>query len=178
MRSSFLCRGRPPERSVRRAFAAGHHPAGRRTATRPLPHRGRVEIHALSVTDTLNTKGVDIQRGLTAAEAAERLAQVGPNTFTQAAGETRGRAFLRQYADPMQLVLLIAGLGSLYPLKEYGTGVVLIALTLLNAALGLHQEGKAAAAVSALQKMMIIKAKVRRDGTLVEVPADGLVPGD
>jgi len=132
----------------------------------------------LSVTDTLNSQGVDVQRGLTAAEAAERLAQFGPNTFTQAAGETRGRAFVRQYADPMQIVLLVAGLGSLYPLKEYGTGVVLIGLTLLNAVLGLHQEGKAAAAVSALQKMMIIKAKVRRDGALAEVPADNLVPGD
>ncbi len=132
----------------------------------------------MSVTDTLNSQGVDVQRGLTAAEAGERLAKFGPNTFTQAAGETRVRAFLRQYADPMQIVLLVAGLGSLYPLKEYGTGVVLIGLTLLNAALGLHQEGKAAAAVSALQKMMIIKAKVRRDGGLVEVPADNLVPGD
>jgi Ca2+-transporting ATPase len=137
-----------------------------------------VEIHALSVTDTLNSQGVDVQRGLTAAEAAERLAKFGPNTFTQTAGETRLRAFLRQYADPMQIVLLVAGIGSLYPLKEYGTGAVLIGLTLLNAVLGLHQEGKAAAAVSALQKMMIIKAKVRRDGGLVEVPADNLVPGD
>ena len=44
--------------------------------------------------------------------------------------------------------------------------------------LGLHQEGKAAAAVAALQKMMIIKAKVRRDGELVELPAEQLVPGD
>src|SRR5262249_20326584 len=44
--------------------------------------------------------------------------------------------------------------------------------------LGLNQEGKAAAAVAALQKMMIIKAKVRRDGGLVELPADQLVPGD
>jgi Ca2+-transporting ATPase len=137
-----------------------------------------VEFHALSVTDTLNSQSVDVQRGLTAAEAAERLAQFGPNMFTRVAGETRWHAFVRQYADPMQIVLLIAGLGSLYPLKEYGTGVVLVALTLLNAVLGLHQEGKAAAAVSALQKMMIIKAKVRRDGSLVEVAADDLVPGD
>jgi Ca2+-transporting ATPase len=44
-------------------------------------------------------------------------------------------------------------------------------LTVFNAVLGLHQEGKAAAAVAALQKMMIVKAKVRRDGELVEVPA-------
>jgi len=51
-------------------------------------------------------------------------------------------------------------------------------LTVFNAVLGLHHEGKAAAAVAALQKMMIVKAKARRDGEVVEVPADDLVPGD
>ena len=78
--------------------------------------------------------------------------------------ESRWRAFIRQYADPMQIVLLVAGVVSLYPLKEFETGIVLIALTLFNAVLGLQQEGKAAAAVQALQKMMIVKAKVMRDG--------------
>jgi E1-E2 ATPase len=55
---------------------------------------------------------------------------------------------------------------------------VLLLLTLLNAVLGLNQEGKAAAAVDALQKMMIIKAKVHRGGDLAELPAEQLVPGD
>jgi Ca2+-transporting ATPase len=85
---------------------------------------------------------------------------------------------LRQYRDPMQIVLLAAGIGSLYPLKQLGTGILLILLTLFNAVLGLHQEGKAAAAVAALQKMMIITARVRRDGQLAEIPAGQLVPGD
>jgi len=78
----------------------------------------------------------------------------------------------------MQIVLLAAGIGSLYPLKEWETGIVLVFLTLFNAVLGLHQEGKAAAAVTALQKMMIVKAKVMRDGQLAEIPAAELVPGD
>ncbi len=56
-------------------------------------------------------------------------------------------------------------------------GLVLLFLTLFNAVLGLNQEGKAAAAVAALQKMMIVKARVRRDGELVEIPAEQLVPG-
>ena len=90
----------------------------------------------------------------------------------------RWRAFVRQYADPMQLVLLAAGIGSLYPLRQPGTGILLILLTLFNAVMGLQQEGKAAAAVAALQKMVIIKAKVRRDGQLAEIPAGQLVPGD
>ena len=78
----------------------------------------------------------------------------------------------------MQIVLLVAGIGSIVLLGQYGTGVVLLLLTLLNAVLGLNQEGKAAAAVDALQKMMIIKAKVHRGGDLAELPAEQLVPGD
>ena len=56
--------------------------------------------------------------------------------------------------------------------------MLLILLTLFNAVMGLQQEGKAAAAIAALQKMMIIKARVRRDGQLAEIPAEQLVPGD
>jgi Ca2+-transporting ATPase len=121
---------------------------------------------------------VDPERGLSVAEAATRLEKYGPNKFAEGETEPRWRAFVRQYNDPMQIVLLVAGIGSIWPVKEYGTGILLLLLTLLNAVLGLNQEGKAAAAVAALQKMMIIKAKVRRDGALVEIPADQLVPGD
>jgi len=135
-------------------------------------------FHAMTAADVLHAQDVDEQRGLSATEAARRLGSVGPNRFTESRRESRLRALLRQYADPMQLVLLAAGIGCLYPLKEYGTALLLILLTLVNAALGLRQEGKAAAAVSALQKMMIVRAKVRRDDTLVELPAEELVPGD
>jgi Ca2+-transporting ATPase len=58
------------------------------------------------------------------------------------------------------------------------TAIVLIALTLLNAAMGLNQEGKAEASVAALQKMMVVNAKVRRDGQLAALPMEQLVPGD
>ena len=78
----------------------------------------------------------------------------------------------------MRLGLLAAGIGSIYPLKQLGTGVLLILLTLFNAVMNMRQEGQAAASVAALQKMTIIKAKVRRDGQLAEIPAGQLVPGD
>ena len=122
--------------------------------------------------------GTDEQAGLAPAEAAARLEKYGPNAFVAAETEPRWRAFVRQYRDPMQIVLLVAGIGSIWPLHELGTGLVLLFLTLFNAVLGLNQEGKAAAAVAALQKMMIVKAKVRRGGELVEIPAEQLVPGD
>src|SRR3954447_9469071 len=133
---------------------------------------------ALPGEDVAGEFGVDTHDGLSSAEAAARLEKYGPNAFTVTETEPRWRAFARQYRDPMQIVLLVAGVGSIWPLKELGTGLVLLFLTLFNAVLGLNQEGKAAAAVSALQKMMIIKAKGRRGGELVEVPAEQLVPGN
>src|SRR3954447_4095605 len=121
---------------------------------------------------------VDAALGLSAAEVEARRARDGPNAFAVAAQEPRWRAFLRQYEDGMQIVLLIAGIGSIWPVGELPTGLMIIFLTLFNAVLGMRQEGKAAEAVAALQKMMIVKARVRRDDELVQIPAEQLVPGD
>src|SRR3954471_3882320 len=134
--------------------------------------------HTLTSDAVAGALNVDLASGLTEPEAGKRLAQYGANRFTTGPTESRVRAFLRQYKDLMQIVLVIAGLGSIWPVKELGTGLVLLGLTLLNAVLGLQQEGKAAEAVAALQKMMIVKARVLRAGALREVPAEELVPGD
>src|SRR5215469_288145 len=142
------------------------------------PAAGELAWHTLSADQVLHSEGVDEQHGLSSAEAAARVQRFGPNEFTAGRSESRWHAFLRQYRDPMQIVLLAAGIGSLYPLKQLGTGILLILLTLFNAVEGLQQEGKAAEAVAALQKMMILTARVRRDGQLSELPAEQLVPGD
>src|SRR4051794_4966107 len=134
--------------------------------------------HILTPQGAVQELHVEPERGLTNDEAAQRLARYGPNKFAEAKTEPRWHAFVRQYQDPMQIVLLVAGLVSIYPVKQPGTGIVILALTLLNAVLGLNQEGKAAAAVAALAKMMIVKARVRRDGALAQLPAEQLVPGD
>jgi P-type Ca2+ transporter type 2C len=134
--------------------------------------------HVLTTDGAMEELHVTPEQGLTSEEAAERLARYGPNKFAEAKSESRWHAFLRQYKDPMQIVLLAAGVISIYPVKQPGTGVMILLLTLLNAVLGLNQEGKAAAAVAALAKMMIVKAKVRRDGALAQLPAEQLVPGD
>ena len=142
------------------------------------PAAGELAWHTLGADQVLRSEGVDGQRGLSSAEAAARARRFGPNELAAGRAEPRWQAFFRQYRDPMQIVLLAAGIGSLYPLKQLGTGILLILLTLFNAIMGLQQEGKAAAAVAALQKMMIITARVRRDGQLAEIPAGQLVPGD
>src|SRR3954449_2508315 len=150
-------------------------------ATTEAPPSPATEVptwHVLSPASALQELHVEPARGLTSEDAAERLGRYGPNRFAEAKAEPRWHAFVRQYQDPMQIVLLVAGIISIYPVKQPGTGIVILLLTLLNAVLGLNQEGKAAAAVAALQKMMIIKARVRRDGALTQLPAEQLVPGD
>ena len=137
-----------------------------------------VAWHGLTPAAALERQGVDPAIGLTSADAEARRAKYGANKFAEAAKEPRWQAFVRQYKDPMQIVLLAAGVLSLFIPNQVATGVVLIALTLLNAAMGLSQEGKANASVAALQKMMVVKAKTRRDGDLVELPMGDLVPGD
>src|SRR4051812_5299623 len=134
--------------------------------------------HVLSSEGAVLELHVVPEQGLTSDEAAERVTRYGPNRFAEAKAEPRWKAFLRQYQDPMQIVLLAAGIISIYPVKQPGTGIMILLLTLLNAVLGLNQEGKAASAVAALAKMMIVKARVRRDDALAQLPAEPPVPGD
>ena len=148
------------------------------TEAPPAAGGGQPAWYALPEDQVAQQLQVDVSTGLSTTEATQRRQRYGANKFAESATEPRWRAFVRQYRDLMQIVLLVAGILSLYPLKELGTGLVLLFLTVFNAVLGLQQEGKAAAAVAALQKMMIVKARVRRDGTLVELPAEELVPGD
>ena len=134
--------------------------------------------HVLTAEDVSRELEVAPDQGLTSAEVETRRAEYGPNRFAEAKVEPRWHALFRQYQDPMQIVLVVAGAISIYPVEQLGTGLVILALTVVNAVLGLSQEGKAAAAVAALAKMMIVKARVRRDGALAQLPAEELVPGD
>ncbi|MGZ3677002.1 MAG: cation-translocating P-type ATPase [Ktedonobacterales bacterium] len=134
--------------------------------------------YALSVTDVLKAQGIDAALGLSTAEATARLQRFGPNVFAEAKKEPGWRAFIRQFRDPMQIVLLVAGVVSGVVIQQWGTALVLLALALFNAVMGLRQEGKAEASIAALQKMMIVKSRVRRDGEVKELPADQLAPGD
>jgi P-type Ca2+ transporter type 2C len=139
---------------------------------------GQPTWHALTTDDALKAQGVDQAAGLSAAEVATRAAKYGPNKFADQARESRWHVFLRQYRDPMQVVLLVAGIICLFLPGQIPTGILLILLTLLNAWMGVNQEGKAEDSVAALQKMMVVKARVTRDGQLIETSMDALVPGD
>ena len=120
---------------------------------------------------------VDPARGLTADEVQQRLQKYGPNALAAAKAEPAFKRFFKHYADYMQIVLVVAAVVSLL-IGEYSTAILLALLTLFNAWLGYHQEGKAEAAAAQLSTMMKSVAKVRRDGVIVEIPADQIVPGD
>jgi Ca2+-transporting ATPase len=145
------------------------------TASAAAPERA---WHGLTPEAALEAQSVDAATGLSTAEADQRRATFGPNKFAEAPREPRWQAFLRQYRDPMQLVLLGAGIACLFLPGQIPTGIVLILLTVFNALMGVNQEGKAEASVAALQKMMVVQAKVRRGGEVVQVPMEDLVPGD
>src|SRR5512144_524398 len=121
---------------------------------------------------------VDLEQGLTATEARSRVARHGPNRLAGGKKESAFQAFLRQYQDFMQLVLLAAALINLVVTADVATSVVLAGLTVFNAVIGLRQEAKAEESVKALAQMMKTVARVRRDGQAVEIDAAELVPGD
>ncbi|MFC9822772.1 cation-translocating P-type ATPase [Streptomyces erythrochromogenes] len=121
--------------------------------------------------------GVDPAVGLSAARAAELLTAHGPNALPEEKPTPAWRRFLAQYRSYMQIVLLAAAVVSLL-IRERTTAILLIVLTLLNAVVGLRQEGKAESAMNALQSMLKATARVRRDGTEAEIPAEQLVVGD
>ncbi len=142
------------------------------------PSSAATEWHALSPDAALAAQGVTLEAGLTSAEADARGTKFGKNTFDEAKKASRLQVFTGQYKDPMQIVLLVAGAVCLFLPGQFYTGVFLILLTLFNAWMAMNQEGKAEASAAALQSMMVVKAKVRRDGDLVEIPMEQLVPGD
>jgi Ca2+-transporting ATPase len=120
--------------------------------------------------------GVDPQVGLTAARAAELLASNGPNALPEEKPKPGWRRLLDQYRSYMQMILVAAAAVSLV-IKEWSTGSLLVTLTLLNAVIGMRQEGKAESAMNALKSMMKGTARVRRDRTEAQIPAGTWSPG-
>src|SRR5687768_5236506 len=104
--------------------------------------------HTLSADAAAARLGVDPKRGLDAAEIERRRAEFGLNKLAEGEKEPGWRAFLRQYRDLMQLVLVGAAVVSIVALQEISTGIVILGITVLNAVLGLNQEGKAAESVA------------------------------
>src|SRR5215469_13417707 len=133
--------------------------------------------YASSAEEVAATLDIDPAAGLPAARARELLSANGPNSLPEEKPRPGWRRFLAQYTSYMQLILVAAAIVSL-AIKQWATAVVLLLLTLLNAVVGMRQEGKAESAMNALKSMMKATARVRRDGAESVIPAEDLVVGD
>ncbi len=133
--------------------------------------------YARSPDEVAKALDVDPLAGLSAARAADLLAANGPNALPEEEPKPGWRRFLEQYRSYMQIILVAAAAVSL-AIKEWSTGVLLLLLTVLNAVMGMRQEGKAESAMNALKSMMKATARVRRDGAEAEIPAEQVVAGD
>ena len=117
------------------------------------------------------------QRGLTAEEAAHRLARYGPNQLREIPRPGFWRMLLDQFNNFLVLILIAASLVS-FLLGDYVEAVAILAIVILNAVLGVVQESKAEEALAALRRMTAPEARVIRDGHRQTIPAQEMVPGD
>ncbi len=115
--------------------------------------------------------------GLTESEAAERLAEHGPNQLEEKRGRSPILAFLSQFTEVMVIVLIVAAVISLL-VGETVDAIMILVIVVLNAILGFSQEYRAEKAMAALRRLAIPTVKVRRGGRVVEVASVSLVPGD
>jgi len=120
---------------------------------------------------------VDPAVGLSSQRGAELLSQNGPNALPAEQAVPTWKRFVGQYRSYMQLILVGAAIVSL-AIKEWSTGVLLLVITMVNAIVGLRQEGKAESAMNALKAMVKATARVRRDGSEAEIAAEEVVVGD
>jgi len=123
------------------------------------------------------------ENGLNQAEAEKRLQENGKNRLEAAKGKSIIRRFLEQLADPMIIILLAAAavsgvLAAMEPEGEFVDVIIILAVVLINAVLGVYQESKAEKAIEALQEMSAATSKVIRDGKVQIVHSEDLVVGD
>ena len=119
----------------------------------------------------------DIAQGLTDAQAQEILARVGLNELVDKGTKSIFAIIWEQLTDVMVIILIIAAVVSAF-IGEAQDTIVILAIVVLNTILGVSQEYRAEQAIAALKQMAVPTVKVRRNGTLVEISARELVPGD
>ena len=144
------------------------------TAKAPAP---RFAPHAVPVEEVIATLKTDLTSGLSSAEVERRLQEYGPNTLPEANGRTILEAFRDQFANFLIILLLAATVLSA-AIGEYLDAAAIAAIVILSAVLGVAQEWRAERALQALRQMMAPTARVLRDRRVEEVASPLLVPGD
>ena len=120
--------------------------------------------------------------GLTSAEAEKRLAAYGKNKLAEGKKDSLIKRFFQQMGDPMIIILLVAaaisGVLAVVQGESFADVIIILAVVIINAVLGVYQESKAEKAIEALQQMSAATSKVLRDGKMVTIHSEDLVVGD
>jgi Ca2+-transporting ATPase len=140
------------------------------------PQRVKTAWHSQSAEEVLGQLG-SAATGLSATEAAKRLAANGPNELKEGKRISPWQIFLGQFKSLIIWILIVAGVIS-GVLGEMVDAIAILAIVVLNAVIGFYQEYKAEESIAALKKMTAPQAKVRRDGQVTSIPAVGIVAGD
>ena len=122
------------------------------------------------------------ENGLDQSEAQARLEKNGKNRLKAAKGKSLIRRFFEQIADPMILILLaaaaVSGVLAVIEHDSFADVIIILAVVIVNAVLGVYQESKAEKAIEALQEMSAATSKVMRDGKVQVIHSEDLVVGD
>lgn len=122
------------------------------------------------------------ESGLSSASVEERLLKYGQNKLDEGKKVTLLQRFLAQLKDPMTIILLVAaavsGMTAIYSGESFADVIIILAVVIVNALLGVYQENKAEKAIEALQEMAAATSKVIRDGKQISLKSIDLVPGD
>ncbi|MFN3996603.1 cation-translocating P-type ATPase [Algoriphagus sp.] len=122
---------------------------------------------------TLSTDG----KGLSDSDSKDRLNQFGPNKLPEQSKTTLMKIILHQVLNPLIFILVLAAFASIL-IGEAKDAVFIFLVILINTGLGTYQEFNAEKSASALQQLMKIKAKIKREGKIKEIDSEFLVPGD
>lgn len=136
-----------------------------------------------SAEDVLKEKSTSADAGLSTAEAQTRQAKFGPNKLKEEEKTPLWIRFFQQMADPMVIMLIVAAVisavtGMIQGESEWADVVIIMAVVIINSALGVIQEAKSEEALAALQEMSAAQSKVIRDGKQISLHSSELVPGD
>ncbi len=143
----------------------------------PISTGDRPAWHRLTEQEAAARLDVDVTVGLASDEADRRLKQAGPNVLIEQGRRSIARILGDQLRGALILLLVVAAVVSAF-VGDIEDAVAILAIVILNAALGVRQEYKAEEAMAALKRLSEPVVKLRRDGKLTEAPTHDLVPGD
>lgn len=133
--------------------------------------------HSVSVKEAVSGLDTDQEHGLQSAEAKARFEKFGPNDFEKRASFRLWKIIFAQIKSPLVLILIVAGLISIF-LKDYTDSTVIFIAVAINTVIGAIQEGRASRAFDKMRAALKTSSTVIRNGRKIKIDTENLVPGD